>query len=115
MIAIFSALENCLSYSVRGDRQTKQIHLVLEPRKCLHLYHYFQHEELGLCHVRVPTWLPCRLQICFNGHSWLAGRLRQLGIDYRMADNAFSHIADWQRAQRISNGWEAKLPRGRTP
>lgn len=41
LIAIFSALENCLSYSVRGDRHTKQIHMVLEPRKCLHLYHYF--------------------------------------------------------------------------
>ena len=52
LIAIFSALENCLSYSVRGDRQTKHIHLVLEPRKCLHLYHYFQHAELGLCHAR---------------------------------------------------------------
>jgi hypothetical protein len=65
-------------------------------------------EDLGLCHVRVPTWLPCRLQICFNGHNWLAGQLRKLGIDYRMADNAFSHIADWQRAQRISHGWEAK-------
>ena len=55
LIAIFSALENCLSYSVRGNRQTKHIHLVLEPRKCLHLYHYFLHEELGLCHVRVQT------------------------------------------------------------
>jgi hypothetical protein len=56
----------------------------------------------------VPTWLPCRLQICFNGYNWLAGQLNKLGIDYRMADNAFSHIADWQQAQRISNGWEAK-------
>jgi len=52
-IAIFSALENCLSYSVRGNRQTKHIHMVLEPRKCLHLYHYFLHEELGLCRMAV--------------------------------------------------------------
>jgi len=58
LIAIFSALENCLAYSVRGDRQTKHIHLVLEPRKCLHLYHDFLHDELGLCHVRVQTWFP---------------------------------------------------------
>ncbi|MDQ6700642.1 MAG: hypothetical protein M3Z36_10715 [Acidobacteriota bacterium] len=35
-------------------------------------------------------------------------QLGKLGIDYRTADNALSHIADWQRAQRISNGWEAK-------
>jgi hypothetical protein len=30
----------------------------------LHYYFYFVDEELGFCHVRVPTWLPCRLQIC---------------------------------------------------
>jgi hypothetical protein len=48
------------------------------------------------------------LQVCFNGHNWLAGQLRKLGIDHRMADNAFTQIADWARAQRISNGWEAK-------
>jgi hypothetical protein len=46
--------------------------------------------------------------VCFNGHNWLASQLSRLGIEYRMADNAFSHIADWKRAQRISNGWEAK-------
>ena len=52
LIAIFSATENCRSYSARGNRQTKHIHLVLEPRRCTHLYHYFMHEELGLCHVQ---------------------------------------------------------------
>src|SRR5229473_2624139 len=46
LIAIFSTLENCLSYSVRGNRQTKHLHMVLEPRKCLHFYHYFQHAEI---------------------------------------------------------------------
>jgi len=25
-----------------------------------------------------------------------------------MADNVFTHIADWRRAQRIANRWEAK-------
>jgi hypothetical protein len=52
--------------------------------------------------------LPCRLQICFNGYNWLAGQLRKLGIDYRMADNVSTYIADWQRAQHISNSREAK-------
>jgi hypothetical protein len=37
LIAVLSAVEPCLSYSVRGDRQSKEIHLVLEPRKCTHL------------------------------------------------------------------------------
>jgi len=108
LVCIFSAMEPCSTYKPWHNKQTGKTYLVPDDGKCLHYYFYFVDEDLGLCHVRVPTWLPCRLQICFNGHNWLAGQMSKLGIDYRMADNAFSHIADWQRAQRISNGWEAK-------
>jgi hypothetical protein len=38
----------------------------------------------------------------WSGHNWLAGQLRKLGIDYRMADNAFTHIADWKRNESMS-------------
>jgi len=48
--------------------------------KCLHYYFYFIDDELGLCYVRAPTWLPRRLQIYFNGHNWLAARLRKQKI-----------------------------------
>jgi len=44
----------------------------------------------------------------WSGHNWLAGRLRQAGIEYRMADNAFTHIGDREKAQAISDTWEAK-------
>ena len=89
LIAIFSALENCLSYSVRGDRQTKHIHLVLEPRKCLHLYHDFLHEELGLCHARVQTWFPFTVDIGLNGRDRLARQMDTAGLAYRQRDNCF--------------------------
>jgi hypothetical protein len=108
LVCIFSAMEPCSTYKPWHNKQTGKTYLVPDDGKCLHYYFYFVDEQLGLCHVRVPTWLPCRLQIYFNGHNWLAGQLSKLGIDYRMADNAFTHIADWQRAQHISNGWEAK-------
>ena len=108
LVCIFSAMEPCSTYKPWHNKQTGKTYLIPDDGKCLHYYFYFVDEELGLCHVRVPTWLPCRLQICFNGHNWLAGQLRKLGIDHRMADNALSHIADWPRAQRIANGWEAK-------
>ena len=108
LVCIFSAMEPCSTYKPWHNKQTGKTYLVPDDGKCLHYYFYFLDETLGLCHVRVPTWLPCRLQICFNGHNWLAGQLDKLGIDYRMADNAFTHIADWQRAQRLSDAWETK-------
>jgi hypothetical protein len=108
LVCVFSAMEPCSTYKPWHNKQTGQTHLVPDDGKCLHYYFYFVDEELGLCHVRVPTWLPCRLQVCFNGHNWLAGQLGKLGIDYRMADNAFTYISDWQRAKGLSNGWDAK-------
>src|SRR3954452_7300280 len=108
LICIFSAMEPCSTYKPWHNKQTGQTYLVPDDGKCLHYYFYFIDEELGLCYVRVPTWLPCRLQIYCNGHNWLAGQLRKQGIEYRLIDNAFVEIADWPRAQRIANGWAAK-------
>ena len=48
------------------------------------------------------------MQIYFNGHNWLASQLRKRKIDYRLLDNAFVQIGDWERAQQIVNGLEAK-------
>lgn len=101
LIAIFSALENCLSYTVRGNRQTKHIHLVLEPRKCLHLYHYFQHPDLGLCHLRLQTWFPFTVDVCLNGRQRLARQMDAAGLAYRQRDNCFVWVEDALRAQEL--------------
>ena len=101
LIAIFSALENCLSYSVRGERHTKQIHMVLEPRKGLHLYHYFLDPDLGLCHVRVQTWFPFTVDICLNGRDRLARQMDAAGLAYRQRNNGFLWVSDPSRAQAL--------------
>ena len=86
LVCVFSAMEPCSTYKPWHNKQSGKTYLVPNDGKCLHYYFYFMDEELGFCHVRVPTWLPCRLQICLNGHNWLAGRLREAGIEYRMAE-----------------------------
>src|SRR5262249_5207584 len=63
---------------------------------------YFIDARLGLCHLRVPTWAPLRLQFYFNGHNLLAHQLDLEGIGYRMLDNAFVAIDDWERAQALA-------------
>ena len=61
--------------------------------------------ELGLIYLRVPTWAPFRLQFYCNGHSRLARQLTAEGIGFTMADNAFTRIADWQRAQDLADAF----------
>ncbi len=106
LVHIFSVQESCTSYKPWHDKNTHKTFLKYDPSgKCLHYYFYFIHEVLGLCYVRVPTWIPFRLQIYFNGHTWLASQLQKQKIPYTLCDNAFLDIGDFQKAQEIVNGF----------
>jgi hypothetical protein len=101
LIGLFTAVEPCWSYSVRGDRQTKEVHLQLELRKCTHLYHYFMHPDFGLMHVRVQSWFPFTVQVCLNGREWLARQMDAAGIQYEQQDNCFTRLSDPEQAQAL--------------
>ncbi len=100
-------MESCTAYRPWFDKAKGQALLKPTSGKCLHYYFYFIDEDFGLRYVRVPTWAPFRLQVYFNGHSWLAQQLRGAGIDFAMADNAFLQIADPLRAQQLAETLDA--------
>lgn len=108
LVHIFSGLEPCTEYRPRYDKRTGKNVIWRKDGKCLHIYFYFIDPELGLCHLRVPTWAPFRLQFCCNGHSILAAKLRKRGIDFEQRDNAFTQISDWQAAQELADGMRAE-------
>lgn len=100
-IVLFSTVEPCLSYTVRGNRAEKKLELVLETRKCTHLYHYFLHRDFGLMHVRVQTWFPFTVDLCLNGREWLARQMDRAGLRYEQRDNCFVRVSDPVRAQAL--------------
>ena len=108
LFCIISAMEGCPSYKPQYDKKNNRPYLKYKERQCIHYYFYFMDKYLGLCFVRVPTWLPFRIEVYFNGHNWLANRLKQEGIEYVMLDNAFSYITDFEKAQEISDNFNVK-------
>ena len=104
LVHIFSAMEICISYKPWHNKVTGQTYLRPDTGKCLHYYFYFIDPLLGLCYLRVPTWCPFRAQFYFNGHNWLAAKLRAKKIGFEMCDNAFASIKDWKKAQQLSDG-----------
>jgi hypothetical protein len=102
LVHIFAAMERCDSYQPWHDKTTGKTYVKRDSGKCLHYYFYFIDEELGLCYLRVPTWCPFRLQFYFNGHHWLATQLKAQGIAFEMLENAFSSIADYERANQLA-------------
>ena len=105
LVQVFSAMEPCPAFRPWHDKVSGRTGVKFTQGKCLQFYFYFVHERLGLCYLRVPTWLPFRLQFYFNGHAWLAHELRQAGIAFGMEDNAFVEIADWNAAQTLADGF----------
>jgi hypothetical protein len=103
LVHVISAMERCDTYKPRLDKAAGTLALRPERGQCLHYYFYFMDKELGLVHLRVPTWCPFRLQLYCNGHSWLARKLAAAGIGFIQADNTFTHIDDFARAQELAD------------
>lgn len=109
LVHVISAMEACDAYKPWHDQQTHRNEVRPTSGKCLHYYFYFMDAELGLIYLRVPTWAPFRLQFYCNGHSRLARQLAAEDIGFTMADNAFTRIADWERAQDLADGFSPDL------
>jgi hypothetical protein len=103
LVHILSAMEACDSYRPCHNKATGKTFVRPDSGKCLHYYFYFMDAAFGLVYLRVPTWSPFRLQFYCNGHNWLARKLTAEGIGYTMADNAFTRIDDWDRAQQLAD------------
>lgn len=101
LIAVFSCVEGCASFAVRGDRATKRLRVVPAERRCAHLYFYYLDRDFGLMHLRLQTWLPFTMHVCVNGREWLVQQLRQHRVAFQRVDNCVFDIADLALAQRL--------------
>ena len=99
-IAVLTCQESARTYRLRRNDAG-----LVEPRKettrCAHYYHYFLHEQLGLCYVRIQTWFPFGVRVGLNGRRWLAQQLDNRGVGYQGRDNLLTAVADAPLAQRL--------------
>src|SRR5215470_12853789 len=101
LVAVFSCVEPCRTWFARGNRTIKKLELKLHWGKCVHLYFYLIHEQVGWLSVRLQTWFPFLMQVCLNGREWLARQMDAAGLAYRRADNCFPWVADVSGAQAL--------------
>jgi len=113
LVHIFGAMEACNSYRPWHNKSTGKTYLKSDSSKCMTYYFYFLDEQLGLCYLRVPTWCPFRLQFYFNGHAWLASKLRAQNIQFETVDNAFAHVADYALANQLAHELDVESLRQR--
>jgi hypothetical protein len=103
LIGVLSCVEPGRTFQVGPNPARKRLELRAHQGKCLHYYVYLQHPQLGLCHLRLQTWLPFTLHICLNGREWLARPLAAAGVGFVQRDNCFTHLEDFAHAQRLAD------------
>ncbi|MCB0726762.1 MAG: MarR family transcriptional regulator [Ignavibacteria bacterium] len=108
IVHIYTSMEITDAFEPHYDSKTQKTTLKIRTTKCIHYYIYFIDKYLGLSFLRIPTWLPCRVQFYFNGHNYLAYKLQKNNINFEMQDNAFTKISDYQKAQSLSNNLRAE-------
>ncbi|MDP9389159.1 MAG: hypothetical protein M3Q48_14885 [Actinomycetota bacterium] len=102
LICVLASVEPCSSFAIFRNRDTHRLQLVRRRRKCLHLYFYWAHPELGFCHVRLQSWFPFEVQVWVNGREALSRQLDRRGVRHLRWANAIVKVTDWTLAQRLA-------------
>ena len=102
LVAIFSVLEPCASLAVAGNHKTHRLEVVRRNRRCLHLYWYLIHPELGWMHVRIQTWAPYSVQLYLNGREWMCRQLQENGIAFERSDNKIVSVSDFAATDKLA-------------
>jgi hypothetical protein len=105
LIAVFSAVEPCMAFSVRGNRETHKLEAARGARKCLHFYFYIMDREFGFMHVRLESWFPFSIQVYVNGHEWLCRQLEKRGVGFQQSDNKILQVDNLELAQQLAKSF----------
>jgi hypothetical protein len=101
LVCTLTTVEPCMTFEYHRSQNLNERGLKYRERKCLHIYRYFQHPELGLIGTRLQTWFPFGVQIWMNGRESLAVALKRNGIEFRRHDNCFTWLKEPEAAQHL--------------
>jgi len=66
-----------------------------------HYYFYILDEEFGMFFIKVCTYFPFDVKVCFNGHEWAKQQLGKESIGFEALSNGFLSCEDQTRLQKI--------------
>jgi hypothetical protein len=68
-------------------------------------YLYLRDAQLGRLFLRICPYFPFDLQVCVNGHQWLAQQLTAAGIGFARRDNVLVACDDPERLQALADAF----------
>jgi hypothetical protein len=108
VVAIVKGREPARIMIAIGNKKENRWHLQIAQRWVVQYNFYVNDERWGRMFVRMCPYLPFSARVCLNQHHWLAGRMREEGIDFQQCTNAFLKCADPVRLQELADSMTAR-------
>jgi hypothetical protein len=109
IVLIGKAQEKALGYKGQRKDHGKKVWFEYSRQSLNVTYYYFYilDEEFGLFFIKVCTYFPFDVKVCFNGHEWAKQQLRKEGIEFKALNNGFLSCANPERLQVICHQLDA--------
>ncbi len=104
VIAIIKATENVRTFTNRSikTKKGKTFTKMYAVNKFVSQYYiYINDEKLGLCYLKISSYIPFVSEFYFNGHNYLKKQFDQAGKEYTMKDNSFTKVEDLEMLNNL--------------
>jgi len=110
VVLIGKAQEKTTGYTARRKDHGTKVWFEYSRRAVwvTHYYFYILDEEFGLFFIKVCTYFPFDVKVCFNGHEWAKQQLRREGIGFEALSNGFRSCDDPARLQAVCHQLNAE-------
>lgn len=107
-IAVILKSREIARVAVSYPTKTGGNHIEVYPRFVEQYYFYLKDRDFGRMFLRICPYFPFNARLCLNGHEWLACRMRQEGLRFHQAGNAFLTCSDPRRLQELSDEFSSQ-------
>ena len=110
VILIGKAQEKASTFYARREDRGRRVWFNYSRRtvQVTHYYFYLMDKDFGQCFIKVCTYLPFEVKVCFNGHEWAKQQLRQQAIEFEALSNGFAGCEDPEYLQDICHQLNAE-------
>jgi hypothetical protein len=107
VVCILKAREPARILTAIGNKKENRWHLELKQRWVDQYNFYINDSEWGRMFVRMCPYFPFSARVCLNQHYWIANRLQQQGVRFRLSTNAFTRCSNPGLLQDIADSLTA--------
>ncbi|MEX1384568.1 hypothetical protein, partial [Lutibacter sp.] len=112
VICIIKSLENTRTFANR-DIKTKAGKIFTKMFSCFKFvsqyYIYIQDKELGLCYLKISSYLPFVCEFYMNGHNYLKQQFDIKRVDYKMKENSFVKVSDLSLLESLVENFQPSI------